>query len=473
MLYRALRWLSGIALRWFYRDLEISGADRIPRTGPVLLAVNHPNALVDALVAGQLTDRRLLLTAKATLFDNPVLRALFRHVGIVPLRRVSDEAKGGDAGRAVALDASRNVDAFRAVTDALRAGKAVLIFPEGKSHSEPSLAPLRSGLARMALQARYEAGAHGVRIVPVGLTFERKWSPRTRVVARVADPIDLDEWSAEPAEAPVASLTRLVEQRLREATLNFASAEEAAWVVREARILAGIFDQPRPLGAAATPFTDEVDVIRRVLRASTLLREGDDMKARADAFLARLDAMRRELDRRGMAANDLAISSAVGPGAWFVMREGAILAGTGPIALWGRINHGAPLRLARAIAVRWSRSPEDPAMYTVAVGLVLVLAAYAIQTAAITVLFGTLAGLLYLLSLPLAATWDWRFRDRLSHARQRMRTYLQYRRDPTLQRRLLDEAAWLRAEALALERLAGDGAEPVNGARIPINRTRM
>ncbi len=458
MLYHALRWLSGVALRWFYRDLEISGADRIPQTGPMLLAVNHPNALVDALVAGQLTDRRLLLTAKATLFEHPLLRILFRNVGIVPLRRVSDEAKGAVRGEAAAADASRNVEAFRAVTAALREGKAVLIFPEGKSHSEPSLAPLRSGLARMSLQARDEVGARGVRIVPVGLTFERKWSPRTRVVARVADPIDLDEWRAEPGADPVAALTRLVEQRLREATLNFASAEEAAWVVREARILAGIFDEPRPLGAASTPFTDEVDVIRRVHRASSLLREGDDVKGRADEFLARLNELRRELDRRGMAANDLAISSAVGPGAWFAARESAILVGTGPIALWGRINHWAPLRLARAIAMRRSRSPEDPAMYTLAVGLGLVLIAYLIQTTAVMLIFGTAAASLYLLSLPLSATWDWRFRDRLRRARQRMRTYLHYRREPALQRRLLDEAAWLREEALSLEKLATNGA---------------
>lgn len=471
MLYRVLRWLSGIALRWFYRDLEISGADRIPRAGPMLLAVNHPNALVDALVAGQLTDRRLLLTAKATLFEHAMLRILFRNVGIVPLRRMSDETKGGAVGGAVAIDASRNINAFRAVTGALREGKAVLVFPEGKSHSEPSLAPLRSGLARMALQARDEAGARGVRIVPVGLTFERKWRPRTRVVVRVADPIDLDTWSAEPAADQVAALTRLVEERLREATLNFASAEEAAWVVRQARILAGIFDQPRPLGAAVTPFTDEVDVIRRVHRARSLLRKGDDVKARADAFLARLEALRRELDQRGIAANDLAISSAVRPGVWFAVREAAILAGMGPIAIWGRINHWAPLRLARSIAIRKSRSPEDPAMYSLAVGLGLVLAAYAIQTTAVTLRFGTFTGMLYLLSLPLAATLDWRLRDRLRHARQRMRTYLQYRRDPALQRKLLDEAAWLRQEALALEQLAGDEAESMTASGLPTDRT--
>jgi glycerol-3-phosphate O-acyltransferase / dihydroxyacetone phosphate acyltransferase len=453
VLYRILRWKSGIALRWFYRELEISGGERIPTRGPVLLAVNHPNALVDAIVAGQLTQRRLLLTAKATLFGHPVLRFLFRHVGIVPLRRASDEVKRG-AGDAI--DPARNLDAFRAVTAALEEGQAVLIFPEGKSHSEPALAPLRSGLARMALQAR-DAGVSGIRIVPVGLTFERKWRPRTRVVARVAEIIDLDSWPVPEGADPISALTRVVEQRIRDATINFASVEEAAWVVREARILAGIFDRPRPLGDAETPYADEVDVVRRIVRASGLLISGSESKVRVDEFLARLGALRHELDRLGIAANDVAIEPGLRPGAIFALREGAIVLGAGPIALWGRVNHWLPLRLARAIAMRQSRSPEDPAMYTLVVGLGLVLVAYVIQTAAVTAYFGALVGALYLLSLPVAATWDWRFRDRLRRARMRMTAWLHYQRDSSLQRRLLNEAEWLRNEALELERLSGGG----------------
>ena len=50
MLYRILRYIARIALRWFYRDVEIIGLERLPREGPLLVASNHPNALVDALV---------------------------------------------------------------------------------------------------------------------------------------------------------------------------------------------------------------------------------------------------------------------------------------------------------------------------------------------------------------------------------------------------------------------------------------
>lgn len=67
MIYRTLRWVAGIMLHWFYADIEMIGAANIPATGGLLIAVNHPNALVDTLVAAWVTPRNLRLTAKATL----------------------------------------------------------------------------------------------------------------------------------------------------------------------------------------------------------------------------------------------------------------------------------------------------------------------------------------------------------------------------------------------------------------------
>ena len=449
MLYRLLRWITRVALRWFYRDVEVNGLERIPAEGPVLLAVNHPNALVDALVVGDILPRELVLTAKATLFEHPVLRALFRWVKIIPLRRVTDETKRNPAA---APDAARNVDAFRAILDALADGEAVLIFPEGRSHNEPSLAPLRTGLARIALQARHERGIRGISIVPVGLTFERKWRPRTRIFVHVGDPIALDEWHPRDVSAPVDSLMLDVDTALRAATLNFASPEDAERVLGLSRLLAGAFDRARPLGSPDAPLASEVEIVRRIVAVERSLPPS--AAERASHFLARLEALRQELLTRRIAVSDVAISPALVPGARFGVREGMLVALTGPIALWGRVNHWIPLTLARWIARRQSKSPEDPAMYTLVVGLALVIIAYVVQTAIVARFFGGWWATVYLLSLPLAATWDIRFRDRLWRAGKRMRTYFQYRRDASLRPRLQQELAWLRNEALAIEQMA-------------------
>src|SRR4051812_20959488 len=163
MLYRILRVIAAIALRWYYAEISVQGAARAPRAGPLLVVANHPNALIDPLLVGTTLPRRVLLTAKATLFENAALSALLHAVGVVPLRRAKDEEGSGQGESS----RSRNAEAFRAVTGALRDGGAVLIFPEGISHDAPAIAPLRSGAARIVLQAHAE-GVRGIQLLAVG-----------------------------------------------------------------------------------------------------------------------------------------------------------------------------------------------------------------------------------------------------------------------------------------------------------------
>ncbi|HSJ64133.1 MAG TPA: lysophospholipid acyltransferase family protein [Gemmatimonadaceae bacterium] len=453
VLYAFIRFLAGIALDWFYRDLTIEGADRIPRSGPLLIAVNHPNQLIDAMVLLRLAPRRVRMTGKATLFEHPVLAAVLRWYGVVPLRRVRDETPSG----AAAPDPSRNREAFRELVDTLADGGAVLIFPEGTSHHAPQLAPLRTGLARVALQARIERQLHGLRIQPVGLIFERKWAPRTRILARVGEPLDLDAWCAVHEETSngdgaVDLLTADLDARLRALTLNFATVAEAEQVLGLARVLSGVFDaRLRSLGEGGPPLTDEARIASRIAEIGATLRAREPERV-AD-FLGRLESFRVTLDVRDIPVTELRITPDFSSGARFAVRELLLVALVGPLAWWGRINHWLPLTLAQALARRTSRTPEDPAMHTVLAGAGLVLLAYAAQTTLVALLAGPWWALAYLASLPFAASIDLRLRDRLRHARDRVRTYFVFRREPRLHERLRAELQWLREEAIALDRM--------------------
>lgn len=213
MLYALFRWFTGIALHWFYSNIEVVGNERIPVRGPVLLAASHHNALVDCLIAGWIIPRRLTITAKATLMDNAFLAWLLPTVGVVPLRRASDERDARSTGN---VSKSRNTDAFKALLDSLKSGHMVLIFPEGKSHNEPALAPLKTGIARIALEARDVRGISGLQINPLGLSFEDKANPGTAVLAEFGEPIFMDGLGS----IDVASLTRLIEDRLAAVSLK-------------------------------------------------------------------------------------------------------------------------------------------------------------------------------------------------------------------------------------------------------------
>ncbi len=466
MLYSLLRAITGVALRWFYRDVSARHAERIP-AGPIplLLAVNHPNALVDALVVGWTLPRRLTITAKATLFENPLLGWFLRIAGVVPLRRASDErkrlARRGDAGgtatvSAEQVDQARNADAFRAILDRLENGGAILIFPEGKSHDEPALAPLRTGPARIALQAQREGRAKALAILPVGLVFEQKDAPRSRVLVDIGEPLDVHEWVAAAGDAAgVEMLTKEIDRRLRDVTLNYATADEAALTRGLARVFASLLDDPLSIGRDR-PLEDEVELERRLGQARRILEgEATDpaVRNRAERLLNRLATFERSLCSERIAVDDVAIPIETHHGTRFAIREGLVLAVLGPVALWGRANHWFPFRIARILGERDITSRDQPAMQTILAGLVFVLLFYTLATTVVARITGGIVAAFYLVSLPIAADIDLRFTERMRQARRRMRAYLRFRRKPMLREQLSAEHTWLAGEIAEVARL--------------------
>lgn len=448
MLYAVLRQVARIALRWFYRSIDVVGAEQVPASGPLILAANHPNALVDALIVATSIDRQVRLTAKATLLDHPATRLVVLATGIVPLRRRADERGSGDAAAGVA----RNEDAFREVVRTLGNGGAILIFPEGISHSGPQLAPLRSGCARMALQA-HKSGVAGVQIVPVGLMFEHKGTPRSSVVMQLGDPIDVDTVLATTEEGEsVDALTARLDQGLRKVTLNFPSHAEALRVLDLSRTLGRLLDRLRELSEGDTPLRESVSLARRLeeIRAA-MPTLSPQMIARVETFLGRLERFASRVAALRLPLNDIWMPTTLGSGAWFVVRESILAALVAPVALWGRINHWLPLRGALWIGRSTSTHPDEPAMRTIVLGLVFVLVTYGIVTMTIGAIAGWTWAVLYLLALPFAASLDFQFSERLRRAVRRARGYMRFRSTPGLQDELIDEAAWLRKEAESLD----------------------
>jgi 1-acyl-sn-glycerol-3-phosphate acyltransferase len=451
IVYALLRSLAGLALRWFYRRIDVEGLDRLPSKAPTLLVVNHPNALIDALLVGCAIPRRVTLTAKATLFQNPLLARFLGWVGVVPLVRASDVRDIG--GSAAPVDPNRNARAFGALRRVLHRGGAVVIFPEGISHDNPSLAPLRTGAARIALDARDEAGVRNLQIVPIGLTFERKDAPRSRVVVQIGHPISLDEWHADD-DSPVIALTHEIETRLRAVTLNYHTPDDASRAAALSSVFASLLtDELAPLGNTRA-YAIEVSLARRIADArDALMRSRDEqLRARADHLLRALAAFEMRLARHRVAIDEIHISTEGRNAARFVFREGWLIAIAGPAAVWGWLNHWIPFHAARAIAMRRVESASDPAMRTILAGASLVVAFYAAQGAMVAWLGGWIAALLYVASLPITADVNFLLRERLRRAVRRARTYLLFRRRPKLHASLQQELQLLRVEALEIER---------------------
>ncbi len=448
MLFELLRATAAIALRWYYREIVLQGVERAPASGPLLIVANHPNALIDPLLVGTTLSRRILLTAKATLFDHAALATLLRAVGVVALRRAKDEAHGAHGS----VKSDRNADAFRSVTEALRRDAAVLIFPEGISHDDPTIAPLRSGAARMALQA-YGEGVVGIRLLAIGLIFEQKERPNSDVLVRVGEPVVLESWLAEHGEDANA-LTQTIEAQLRAVTLNFATAERAARAVRLARILSALAGEP---GFVAQPrsLAIEADLARRIDRATASLADASpQIIGAADSLVTRLDTLEHELNRLGIGLDDVRISTRWTAGTRFLAKEGPIFVLAIVSLAFGWVTHWIPLRVARTLALRFLRddsSRDQPAMRTIIYGLVAIVAWYVIQLIVLTRLVGLPAALGWLALIFIAAHVLRLRGGRLRRALRRARTFLVLRSDRALQGRLLTEIDALVVQARLLE----------------------
>lgn len=456
VLYRLLRGTAAIALRWYYSDVAVQGRERAPSDGPLLILANHPNALIDPLLVGTSVPRRVLLTAKATLFEHRALAILLRAVGVVPLRRAKDESNDSVAP---SIAQERNAQAFAQVTSALREHRAVLVFPEGISHDDPMLAPLRSGAARMALQARRE-GVAGIRLLPMGLVYEKKERPGSRVLVRVGDALDLETWLAEHT-GEAQELTQELEMRLRTVTLNFASAERAARAVHLARVLVALAATPARVGEPQSLDVEAATALRIDAAVEALADAPSQVTAAADALVSKLDAIEHELRQRGIRLTDVRVSTRLPDALRFIVREGP-LAVLGAIAVvLGWATHWLPLRAARSLALRsltGNPSRDQPAMRTILFGLLAVVLWYVAQLVVLTRIAGPLVAIGWL-AITFVAAHALRLRGgRLKRALRRARSFLALRADSGLQPRLVAAVDELLEDALALERaLVGDG----------------
>ncbi len=205
LLVRLLRFINAL----YFVEVRALGRENVPAEGPVILAANHPGSILDTILISTHIPRKIRYLARSGLFRVPVVATLFRQLGAIPVFRSHETT---DAER-------RNVDVFRKVFELLEEGGCVGIFPEGQNSPAGQVAPLRTGAARMALgtEARNEYRL-GLKVVPVGITFESRELLTGAVLIRFGEPIAVADYAKlhkNDAQQGVQQLTRDLEEALR------------------------------------------------------------------------------------------------------------------------------------------------------------------------------------------------------------------------------------------------------------------
>ena len=163
-MYKLLKFIFQQAIFIFYRKCIINNKEESISSGPLIIAANHPNTLMDPLLIAANLKQRVGFIAKATLFSNGFLKLLFKQLHMIPIRRTVD----GDTPEAKA----ENKRAFEKCYEYLSNKGIILIFPEGNSFHEMKLRPLKTGAARIALE--FEAlnnFSMNTKILPIALNY--------------------------------------------------------------------------------------------------------------------------------------------------------------------------------------------------------------------------------------------------------------------------------------------------------------
>ncbi|HVR71901.1 MAG TPA: lysophospholipid acyltransferase family protein, partial [Vicinamibacteria bacterium] len=358
----ALALLSRAVARVFFRQVEVFDAERVPRGHPLVVVANHENNIVDPLLLAGFLGVRPRFLAKSTLWSHPVVAPLLLVAGALPVYRRQDPGSA----------AARNLGTFARCHAELRHGAAVALFPEGTSHNRPHRLPLKTGAARIALEAEARHGPLGLRIVPVGLVYEDKARFRSRVVVQVGPPLDpapeAAAYAADPGAA-VRSLTRRIADALGEVTLDHASWEEARLVARASALLA-----EAPPGRAPT-FGEVWPVRQRVWRTYQELRTED--APRAERIAHDVSRYERALSARGLTPEDALLAGGPTP----PPRSLPGLLAAAPLALAGAVLNVVPYRVIDWIARHATRTPDQPATYKVLGALIVLPLAWTAQAA--------------------------------------------------------------------------------------------
>lgn len=195
-LYWTLFPIHRIFLSFYFGQIIVQGYDYLPEFGPVVLAPKHFSRW-DPLVLCLLSTEPLRFMTNANQFEG-FQGWLIRRLGAFP------------------VDLNRpTVSSLRCAVELLQAGRKLVMFPEGGIVRDQPLRPIKSGLARLVLQAEAKM-PQGVTIpiVPIAIRYNPGAYPCARIVIHISPPLYLQDYRQENDKQTALAVTQSLQTAL-------------------------------------------------------------------------------------------------------------------------------------------------------------------------------------------------------------------------------------------------------------------
>lgn len=151
--------MARLALLIFCRKLVINKPSILRSKGPLLLACNHPNSFLDAVILDVLFEQPVWSLARGDAFKGKLISRVLAALKILPVYRTSEGVE----------NLAENYKTFDACIQLFKQNGIILIFSEGKCINEWHLRPLKKGTARLSIKAWEENIP--LRVLPVGINY--------------------------------------------------------------------------------------------------------------------------------------------------------------------------------------------------------------------------------------------------------------------------------------------------------------
>ena len=183
--YTLLKPIVDSCTRGCYNRIEVQGTENVPSDGAVIIAANHCNTLMDALVVLQSFKDESVFGARADMFKRQFIARLMFFVRILPMVRQRDGLR----------NVLKNYESIDTITETLEHGVRFCMYPEGRHRPAHSLLPLGKGVFRAALAANARIGGEKpVYIVPTGLEYGDYFRYRSTCLVTFGEAINVTEF---------------------------------------------------------------------------------------------------------------------------------------------------------------------------------------------------------------------------------------------------------------------------------------
>ena len=378
-------------VRLYYAPIKVAN-NRLEGSDPAtILVLNHPNGALDPALVLVATGQPVTFLAKSTPFGFAPSRWAFNQFGALPVFRAIDIGLHGGARDREDMN-RRNEVTFARCRALLRTGKMVALFPEGTSHAEPMMMPMRTGAARIALSAAESLNWEAPLVVPVGLWYENMTRFRSKALLVPGKAVDLAPYRTRYEQAPrkaVQELTEDIEAGLQAVVLEAETRE----LLKSAPFIA----------AWTEPEDVKPDMAKRQARAAELLAGYRKLHEINPDRLAKIERATRDYARTlySFGVKDPWKLEDPRPVTGYITRRALLLLAWLPLALVGALFSYVPYRLsAHLVRHRFPENRSQAGALKLGVGTLLVVLTWIVEAVVVGVLAGAPIGIALAVLLP-------------------------------------------------------------------------